>query len=164
VIKAKKFKVKTRLSTLAFTPGGISAKDALARADVAIEKMRDPALAAIDQTLAEMEARFGAAAANRDNEPPEDLYILSSNIIDAAVCVRQTSIDQAAKAMCDLVDLSGEMGVWDWEAVDLHLSSLRMLRLAGESMSERERMAVLDGLLKVTRKRIGDPKSLAQPA
>jgi hypothetical protein len=164
VKQVKKFKVRTRLSTMAFTPGGISVKDALARADVAIEKMRDPSLAAIDTALAAMEMRFGPANAGRDNEPPDELYELSSSIIDVAVCVRDTGIDQGAKALCDLVDLSGELGVWDWEAVDLHISTLRMLRSGGEGLGAAERGALIDGLLKVTRKRIGDPKSLAQPA
>jgi hypothetical protein len=111
-----------------------------------------------------METRFGPTNAARDAEPADDLYEMSSSIIDVAVCVRDTGIDQGAKALCDLVDLSTELGVWDWEAVDVHISTLRMLRSGGEALGARERGALIDGLLKVTRKRIGDPKTLPQPA
>jgi hypothetical protein len=164
VIPAKKIKVRTRLSTLAFTGGGIMAKDALKRADTAIDGMRGPSLAAIDEMMAQMDARFGPAAAAREAEPVDDLYILASGIISLSACVRDSGLDQGAKALCDLVDLSEQMEVWDWEAVDVHLSTLRMLRAAGEAMTPHERGAVIDGLIKVTRKRIGDPKTLAQSA
>lgn len=158
--QAKKIKVRSRLSMLAFAGGGITVRDAVRKGDEAINSLRGACLDAIDGALNLMDSRFGPANPKRDEEPIDDLYGLSSGIIDVAGAVRDTGIDQAAKALCDLVDLSSELEVWDWEAVDVHLSTLRLLRTRGDKMKEAERAAVIEGLIKVTRKRVGDPKDL----
>jgi hypothetical protein len=154
--KVRKFRIKTKLSTVGLK-GGITAAKAIGRADEALEPYQGQALVVIDTLIAEMTARFGRGAAARDGEDLESLYQLSSQIIDASVGMSDAGVDRAAHALCTLVDLSQEYGVRDWEAVDVHLEALRLLRLHGQGFTPAERDTVLDGLNTVTRKRVGDP-------
>lgn len=155
--KVRKFRVKSRLATLAFQSGGISANQALKQADAGLESLRGPGLAALDASLAEIEARYGPGAAGRTSEPLEDLYRLSCNVIDMALFVPGSGMDDAARCFCGLVDLSHELDIWAWDAIDVHIEALRLLRTAGAAMSAPQRQSILDGLIQVTRKRVGDP-------
>jgi hypothetical protein len=156
-VKPKTFHVQTRLASLAFTAGGISIADALGRADKGLAGMGEASLLAMDAALLEMETRFGPAAAGRETAPTDDLYGIVCCVIDMSGALRHSGLDQAAKAFCDLIDLSAQHSVWDWPAVDLHMAALRMLRAGGEAMTPRQRAVLLDGLLQVARKRVGEP-------
>ncbi len=134
-------------------------REALKRADVAIEAIKIPCLADIDATLAVITARFSSTAPDRASEPLEDLYGLAMRIIDVSICLEGSGIDHAARALCDLVDLSDILGVCDWEAIDLHINTIKLLRTHGLSMTDVERGKLLLGLAKVTRKRVGDPNA-----
>ncbi|MEI7931781.1 MAG: chemotaxis protein CheE [Alphaproteobacteria bacterium] len=157
--KVRKFKVKTKLSTAALR-GGITAAEAINRADAALEPYRGEALVVIDALLAEMASRFGPHAAGRDGEDLEALYMLSSRVIDASIGLSEAGVDRAAHALCTLIDLSQESGIRDWEAIDVHLEAVRLLRLHGLTFSPAEQDRVLDGLKTVTAKRVGDPDQL----
>lgn len=154
--KVRKFKVKTKLSTVALR-GGITAAEALSRADEALDPYRGEALVVIDALLGEMAARFGPGAAGREVEDLEDLYMLASRVIDASIGLSEAGVDRTAHALCTLVDLSLENGVRDWEAIEVHIEALRLLRRHGHSFSPAEQDRVLDGLKTVTSKRVGDP-------
>jgi hypothetical protein len=157
VSKARKFRVRSRLATLAFQSGGVTASQALKQAEAALEPLRAPGLAAIDAAIAEIDARYGPAAAGRANESFEDLYRLSATIIDMAMFVPGSGLDDGARSFCGLVDLSHELDLWAWDAIDVHIEALRLLRTAGAAMSAAQRRSILDGLIQVTRKRVGDP-------
>jgi hypothetical protein len=146
-----------RLAALMAMSGGVSAREAIRRSEAAVETLREPGMAAIDGALAEIEARFGPAAAGREAESFEDLYGLCTKIIDSSIFVRGTGLDDGVRVFCDLIDLSSEIGRWDWPAVDVHIGALRMLRTAGAGMDKAQRDAVIGGLIRVTRKRVGDP-------
>ena len=153
-----------RLRSAMAAAGGFSAREAIRRSEAAVDTLREPCLAAIDAALAQIEQGFGAAATGRDQQDFEVLYVLATRIIDSSIAVRNSGLDDAARALCDLADLSGEIGRWDWPAVEVHIEALRLLRSAGESMTKEQRRAVVEGLVKVTRKRVGDPAALAAVA
>ena len=153
---ARKFKIKSRLATLAFRSGGVTASQALKQANAAVETLREPSLAMIDSLLAKIDDRFGPGATNRPEESFEDLYLLCSNIIDISLYLPGSGLDEAARATCELVDLSGRIGAWDWTAIDVHIGAMKVLRTAGMAMSAHQRRSILDGLAKVTHKRVGD--------
>lgn len=154
-------RVPNRVGAVMAKPGGVSAREAIRRSEAGVETLRGPGMATIDARLAEIESRFGPAAASREGESFEDLYSLCTQIIDASIFVRGTGLDDAVRAFCDLVDLCSEIGRWDWPAVDVHIDALRMLRSAGGAMDKAQRDAVISGLIKVTRKRVGDPAAMA---
>lgn len=149
------FRVKSRLASLAFTPGGLPAKEAVKRAEAGIEVLRPPCLADVDASLAEIVGRFGKGAPGRDHADLDTLYDLSSRVIECAIGLPDSGIDLAARALCEFVDQSIEHGVRDWEVIDIHIISLRLLRAEGQAMSGDQRAAVIEGLAKVTRKRSG---------
>ena len=158
--KPRTIKFETRLSKEGFKAGGISVDDALKRADASLETLRGPCEAAIDAALVQIETRFGASAADRDTRGFEELHRLSANIIDAAIFARDSGVDKAARALCQLTGLCQARDAWDWLAVDLHVNALRLLRTAGSSLGRGEREAVVEGLKQVTRKRVGDPDAV----
>lgn len=160
----KMIRPPNRLRAAMAASGGLSAREAIRRSEAAVDTLREPCLAAIDGAIAQIELRFGAAAAGRDGEDFETLYRLSTHIIDSSIVVRNSGLDDAARALCGLADLSGEMGRWDWPAVQVHIEALKMLRAAGEAMTKEQRNAVIEGLMKVTRKRVGDASALMAEA
>jgi hypothetical protein len=131
------------------------AHEAIDHAEKAIGAENQALIASIDASLAELELRFGAASADGSVGDYDGLYSLGSNIIDISTCLRESLIDKAAYALCDLADLSAELAVWDRQAVEIHIAVLRLLRHGGAAMSKARRQRLVDGLYKVTAKCIG---------
>jgi len=151
----RKFRAPNRLSMLMRANGGMTAKDALAAADAALEPLRAESLAVLDAALAEIEARFGrTAAATRAAAAFQDLYALALRIIDVSGFLPGSCVDQAAVSFCALVDNCAEAGAWRWDAVDVHINALRLLRTA--DLDPDQRRAVIDGLNKVSQRRIDE--------
>lgn len=155
--QVKKFKVQTRLSKLALGQGGPTVAEALNRATSALEEMRPPCIALIDGYLREIDQRFGPAAIGRSEEPLEDLYSISSRILDVSGALPDSGVDLAANALCELVDLSLTAGRTAWVAVDVHVGALHLLRSHGASLPAERRRAVISGLRDVVIKRFGPP-------
>jgi hypothetical protein len=151
----RKFRAPNRLSMLVKAAGGVMAKDALAAADAALEPLRAESLAVLDAALAEIEARFGKpAAATRASEAYQDLYALALRIIDVSGFLPGSCVDQAAISFCALVDNCAEANVWRWDAVDVHINALRLLRTS--TLGADQRRAVIDGLNKVSQRRLDE--------
>jgi hypothetical protein len=143
------------LTSLALGRGGLTARDAVARAEKAIDANSAASLASIDAALRELETRFGAASADGSVGDYEGLYLLAGNIIDVSGCLRGSFVDKAAYALCDLADVSAELRVWDRQAVSIHIQVLQLLRTGGAALTEVRRKRLVEGLYKVAAKRIG---------
>jgi hypothetical protein len=151
----RKFRAPNRLSMLVRASGGVMAKDALAAADAALEPLRAESLAVLDAALAEIEARFGKpAAATRGEAAFQDLYTLALRIIDVSGFLPGSCVDQAAISLCALVDNCAEAKSWRWDAIDVHLNALRLLRTT--DLNPEQRRAVIEGLNKVSQRRLDD--------
>jgi hypothetical protein len=67
-----------------------------------------------------------------------------------------SGVDEAAKALCELVSRSGDQV--DWDAVDVHVATIRLLRVNGQALPAPERQKVLGGLRAIADKyRAPDP-------
>ena len=148
----RKYRTRSRLSRLALSGKGVSVREALQKAAVAVSEMREPCLAEIDRCLAILESDFGVRAEGRADRDLDDAYRLSGNIIDAAFAFPEWRLDIAGRALCDLVDGFEDAGVTDWPAFDVHVQALRLLRAAGDGLSAKDRTAITDGLKAVGRK------------
>ncbi|MBS0410475.1 MAG: hypothetical protein JSR86_11215 [Proteobacteria bacterium] len=148
----RKYRTRSRLSRLALTGKGVSVRECLQKAAVAVGEMREPCLAEIDRCLAALEADFGARAVGRGSRDLDEAYRLSGNIIDAAFAFPAWNLDVAGRALCDLVDGFEEAGATDWPAFDVHVQALRLLRTAGDSLTAADRASIIDGLKAVGRK------------
>lgn len=151
----RKFRPPNRLATLVKDRGGLMAKDAIAAAEVGVESLRASCMAELDEVLAEIERRFGRAAA-RETETFATLYALTLRIIDVGTFVADAGVDQAAISLAALTDSCAEAGVWRWEAVDVHLHALRLLRSVGASLPPADRQSMLEGLYKVSHRKIDE--------
>lgn len=149
----RKFRPPNRLAAMIKERGGILAKDAIVAAEAGVESLREASLAALDQTIAEIERRFGKTAEGRESESFEALYLLSSRIIDVGQFVSDSGVDKAAVSLCTLADSLAEAGVWRWDAVDVHLNALRLLRAMGAELPANQRAAMLEGLYQVSHHR-----------
>lgn len=146
----RKFQPPNRLAKMIKERGGLLAQDAIAAAEAGVESLREASLSALDETLAEIEARFGKAAENREAESFEALYVLASRIIDVSAFVAGTGLDRAAMSLCGLADNCAEAEAWRWDAVDVHLNALKLLRSVGASLPAAQRDSMLQGLYKVS--------------
>jgi hypothetical protein len=146
----RKFRPPNRLASMIKERGGILAQDAIIAAEAGVESLREASLAALDETLAEIERRFGKAAEGRDSEPFDALYLLGSRIIDVGQFVSDSGVDKAAVSLCTLADSLAEAGVWRWDAVDVHLNAFKLLRAMGAQLPAAQREAMLEGLYQVS--------------
>lgn len=160
--EAKFFKVKSRLGEMVLNRGGVSAGESIKRAETEVEKTYPKSLRTLDELLVQLDALQAADPADPDTAADhERVYACASRIIDASICMQDSMLDAAARALCDLVDLSAELSVWDAEAVGVHIQALRLLRHAGADMDATARRKLVESLYQVTRKRVGDPEQVA---
>lgn len=148
----RKFRPPNRLASMIKDRGGLMAKDALAAAEANVEALRESSLAALDAALEAIEARFGPAAPDRASEEFETLYTMTLKVVDVSGFAADAGVDEAAVSLCALVDACAEAGAWRWDAVDVHLSALRLLRNVGASLPAAHRRGMLDGLHKVVQR------------
>lgn len=146
----RKFRPPNRLASMIKDKGGILAKDAVAAAEAGVESLRESSMAALDEALGEIDARFGKAAPERATESFEALYLLASRVIDVSMFVADAGIDKAAMSLCGLADSCGAAGAWRWDAVDVHLNALKLLRTHGSDLPVEQRDAMLEGLYQVS--------------
>jgi hypothetical protein len=151
----RKFRPPNRLARLVQDRGGLMAKDAIAAAEVGVESLRESCMAELDEVLAEIERRF-APGPTREAETFDTLYALTLRIIDVGTFVADAGVDQAAISLAALTDSCAEAGVWRWEAIDVHLHALRLLRSIGASLPPADRQGMLEGLYKVSHRKIDE--------
>lgn len=151
----RKFRPPNRLARLVQDRGGLMAKDAIAAAEVGVESLRENCMAELDEVLAEIERRFAPGPA-REVETFDTLYALTLRIIDVGTFVADAGVDQAAISLAALTDSCAEAGVWRWEAIDVHLHALRLLRSVGASLPPADRQSMLEGLYKVSHRKIDE--------
>ena len=152
----KFIKVPNRLAKLTRAKGGIAVGEAMKQAEHAIEGLRDASLAVIDDNLAEIYHRYGPGSPKREMETLDGLYGLASRIIDAGGGLPDSGLEEAARAVCELIARSRASDVRDWDAIDVHVATLKVLRTEGQKLSELQRQTILKGLSDVTAKRAGE--------
>lgn len=151
----RKFRPPNRLAKMISGRGGLMAKDAITAAEAGVESLREASLAELDAAMAEIEQRF-APGTGREAETFEALYALTLRIIDVGSFVADAGVDQAAVSLAALTDSCAEAEVWRWDAIDVHLNALRLLRSVGASLPAADRQAMLEGLYKVSHRKIED--------
>jgi hypothetical protein len=151
----RKFRPPNRLAKMITGRGGLMAKDAIKAAEVGVESLRETCMAELDAALAEIEQRF-APGTGREAEAFETLYALTLRIIDVGTFVADAGVDQAAISLAALTDSCAEGGAWRWDAIDVHLNALRLLRSVGASLPAADRQAMLEGLYKVSHRKIDE--------
>ena len=149
-------RVPNKLSQLAVGRGGITVAEAVKHANTALDELKDTSIAIIDEQLLEIDRMFGPGNPERDGLSLDILYEKASRIIDAGGGLPDSGLDECARAVCDLVVRSRANRICDWDAIDVHIATLKVLRIQGQSLSATQRCTVLKGLSDVTAKRAGE--------
>jgi hypothetical protein len=137
----KQYKPDLALYDVLDKPGGVSVDVALKRADQAIENYRGQAMSALRGKMTALEAIARARAAPPDSE---QVYELSVFVLDIAG-IYLPGLCRAAHSLCELVHRMKAAGKWDWPAIDVHVSSMRLL-LEMKEGADASAKVVLDGL------------------
>lgn len=130
------FHPDVRLKRLMRAPGGIRVGEALDRAEVAIDSIRDDCLLAIDAKIAAI------AAFNHEGTDGESRYVLSNEIYAEAGVLGLAELSDVAHNLCELLSLEGHAAVSE-KAVGVHVDAMRALRSPAVSASSNMRRAVL---------------------
>ena len=147
---ANTFKYENRLAKSVVTKGGMSASEALSRAQEAVNEMREPTIAEIDANLAEI---YGLAerlkAGNAfDEEALQKMYVCANRVVAMGGVFGLGELGQAAYSLCELVSRFQTLERFQWSMVQVHADGLRLLRNPGDHAAAI-REEVLNGLRQV---------------
>lgn len=154
--------IRTAFSEAAFKPGGVLVTSALQRAEAALEARAEASIAIINDAIEAIEAL--------SREPGSEVETLADavtghalDIIDAAFACPGTDVEAGARLTAELAALGARAGALDTASLGVAAASLRLLFHQGRAMTQAERRKVLDGVLRVIRKRIGEPGASLRP-
>jgi hypothetical protein len=148
VTEAKLIPWKSRLSKIIKQPGGTTVRGALKDAKLNLEKLRLECVIEIDAKLGQIQQRLGQAKERPAEAEIDEFYRLSNDIVGLAGVFDMTELGEAAFSLCDLLDRLKDADQWDGPAVEVHVSSLALLRHAKPDAPENQ--SVLKGLRKLT--------------
>jgi hypothetical protein len=130
----------SRLRDMFGVPNGMRASDAVERASLALEDIRDQCIAAIDEKV----ERAGALAERCAPEDRETLFLISSEIFSEAGTFGLKELSAVAGSLCKLL---GANALAPKAAVVVHTDALRALRRPAIAGNKVLRAAVLQELL-----------------
>lgn len=124
--------------------------DALDRADVAIDSIRDDCLLAIDAKIAAI-AAFKPAGSDVDLR-----YVFANEIYAEAGVLGLAELSDVAHNLCELLSIEGHATVSE-QAVGVHVDAMRALRSPAVSASSKLRRVVLAELHRLAAHLAGGP-------
>lgn len=136
-----------RLARLLAEPGGVRVSDAIHKATENLETIRSSCLETIDRCLSEIEGHHLSGGRKPSEETKDHVYRLSNEIHGLAGVFGLKQLGEAAYSLCELVDRLRASGAWRRDAVEVHVSALRLLRRPEHAPDPD---AVLQGLRRVT--------------
>jgi hypothetical protein len=135
---------EVRLKRLLAEPGGVSASEALNRAEEAIESVRASCLVAID-------AKIAAIATYVEGSPEltRRCYVLANEIYAEAGALGLSELSNVSHNLCELLSLGATSGV-PRPTVMVHADAMRALRSPAISANQQLRAAVVAELHHLT--------------
>ena len=119
---------QNRLAKLIREPGGSKVADVLKRADENLDAIRSECLDALDRHLEEITRLRTASGDNPSPEAKDAIYQLASDIHGVAGVFGLETLGEAAFSLCELTDRLRRSDRWSPDAVEVHISALRLLR------------------------------------
>jgi len=146
-------RVKSNLSRMIDSPGGISVGVALTQARANIESKRAEAMAVVDTQIVALEAVVPPTTLDDQPFRLNDAYRATNGVIDAASHFELADLCQAASGLCDLIDGARPDQMFDWRIVTVHAGSFKLLQaLPLEETAARS--TVLDSLKMVVERKL----------
>lgn len=141
------FKYENRLAKSVGAKGGMTAAEALSRAQAAVEEVREPSLAEIDSSLQQiydLGDQMKAADAP-DEEALQRIYVCANRVIAMGGVFGLGELGKAAYSLCELVSRFQTLDRFNYKMIQVHLDGLKLLRNPA-AHPEAIRKEVLAGL------------------
>jgi hypothetical protein len=148
VSTGKVFKYENRLAGSLVTKGGLSAGDAVRQAEAAVEQVRQPTIAAIDEALAEILALGEQLQSGADARALDRMYDCGNRVVALGGVFGLDDLGKAAYSLCELISQFQSLGRFQWAMIRVHLDGLKLLRRPDEHAPEA-REQVLAGLRQI---------------
>jgi hypothetical protein len=147
-----------KLAKLLREPGGLALADALVAAQSNLEAASGGYLDAVAEGVIDI-ARLSEQHSTNvfSDQVFASIYSRASNLIGAASVCGRGSIDDALTSLCEMLDCFQSRGIWDAEAVGVHVNALRLLLQGGVAEGSGGAAAILDGLRQVSRRYQAEP-------
>lgn len=136
----KQYKPKLALYDVLDKPGGVLVGDALRRAEAQVENYRGQANAALGASVAKLEGIVRAGGTPNLDE----IYEQATFVLDIAG-IFAPPLCRAAHSLCELVHRMKAAGRWDWPAIAVHVSTMRLL-IGQKDDKDPGVVSVLNGL------------------
>ncbi|MHB8286615.1 MAG: hypothetical protein ACYDD1_18330 [Caulobacteraceae bacterium] len=149
--KAKVYAYKPRLIALLKRPGGITAEQAATAATANLAAIRRDSLAELDKVVARLLDMREALKTDPSASRTDRLHGLAATVISIAGSFELADVQAAAASLCALIDELDNQKRTNFEAVDVHLRGLQMLRTPGQETSPQDAAAILAGLADVVK-------------
>lgn len=149
MIPIKYYYPENRLAKLIRTPGGITVADALARATQNVEDLRGNYDAVLDGKIAELGLLAADDAVMATPDVLQAIYGLSNEIFCEAGSFGYIELSQAAYSLCEFLTRKRDHHQFI-AGIRVHTDAMRLLRHPGVSEDATARIAVLQGLKRVS--------------
>ncbi len=126
-------------------PGGITVEEALSQAEAGLASHFDEAMVTIRQRLARLEY----LAAEQRPETTDEVYAVAEKLLDIAGFFDTGPLHPAVSSLCDITDHMLHTGRWNWEAVTLHVTAMRLILESG-CRDDAASITLLQGLSRLT--------------
>jgi hypothetical protein len=146
--RVRKFQPENKLAKAMDDPTGLLFGQALKRAAVNIEGVRDAHMAALEEKLDSLCLQAASAAGSREPEGLAELYRLAREILSDAGALRLKDISRAAHSLCELMTTAQNRKQL-WAGIAVHVDAITALRRASNGNDARE--AILAGLETISR-------------
>ncbi len=146
-------RLRSKLSKMIDSPGGVSVGVALAQARANIEARRGEAMAVVEIQIAALEAVVPPANLDEQAFRLNEAYHAANAVIDAASPFELLDLCSVASGLCDLIDGAPADQTFDWRIVTVHARSLRLLQTLPLEETEA-RATVLDSLKMVADRKL----------
>lgn len=142
----RRFRPENRLAKLIGVPGGISVGDALQRASVELESIRESCMQALDGKLTALAALSSEPASIARDDA---MYVLSNEIFGEGGAFGLEELSAVAYSLCTMLD-STERASARGPIIRVHIEAMRALRHPDMAGDVAARAAVLAGLRGLT--------------
>lgn len=137
----RRFHPEVRLKKLLAEPGGMTAGEAIERADAKLEEIRGDCLSAVDDKLTELSALVKSDQPERGAR----MYRCANEIFAEAGTFGLAELSAAAHSLCSLLARTEDTKVPE-ASVKVHIDAMRALRNPDVAGNKAARAAVLSGL------------------
>ncbi|MEI9888242.1 MAG: hypothetical protein WDN08_17445 [Rhizomicrobium sp.] len=140
---------KTRLAELAARAGGLTRDDAVDGAMKSLESMTALANAEICKSIAAMEKIVFGSGATLDAAAMLAIQAYADQVVTLAGTFGHTTLDAAARSLCDMTDGLQRAGMHDRQPIAVHVQALHLMAPGAMSLSPEHCEKLLGELAKV---------------